>query len=217
MKIKNNLPQLLLAAALTLGLAGAAMADDSRPAAAAPAPGSTGLLGETYAGLTYSYVNLHTSPVNADNVSFEYNEPLTAGFDSVFTYDWTQAGLSLGDRANQQTLSAALRAFGTGHAWGKPFIEAGLGYTWTRVAHVHDNSVYLEGTIGTELQVAPAITVTPFVRYADAPDLAGNGNGTWSYGVKANWWVERQWSITAGISHDDNQDTRYTIGTNFRF
>ena len=66
-----------------------------------------------------------------------------------------------------------------------------------------------------ELQLAPAVTVTPFVRYADAPDLAGSG--VFNFGVKANYWVDSQWAVMAGVERDDDQNTSFTIGTNFRF
>jgi len=63
--------------------------------------------------------------------------------------------------------------------------------------------------------VAPAVTVTPYVEYADAPDLASSG--TWNFGAKANYWIDSQWAVSAGIAANDNHDTKYTVGTNFRF
>ncbi len=66
-----------------------------------------------------------------------------------------------------------------------------------------------------ELQLAPAVTVTPFAEYADAPDLAGSG--AFNFGVRANYWVDSQWAVTAGIERDDDQNTSFTVGTNFRF
>jgi hypothetical protein len=69
--------------------------------------------------------------------------------------------------------------------------------------------------VGTEFQVAPKVTVTPYVRYQDAPDISSGG--TWNFGVKANYWVNTQWAVTGGINYDDDHDTQYTIGTNFRF
>jgi len=63
--------------------------------------------------------------------------------------------------------------------------------------------------------VAPALTVTPYVKYQDAPDLT-NGS-VWKYGVKANYWIDSQWAVTAGLERSTDQDMKYTIGTNFRF
>ena len=206
---QNIILKSLVLAALTFG-ATVARADN-----ALPASGTMGLLGQAYAGLTYSHVDLDSSPVNADSYSFEYNQPLSAGLDAVLTYDFTQSGLVAGSRVNQQGLGGALRAFSVSHAWGKPYIEAGVGYAWTKFAGAKDNSFVWEGAVGVEFQAAPAVTVTPFVQYADAPDLAGSG--TWTYGVKANYWVNSQWAVTAGIDRDDDQNTSFTIGTHFRF
>ncbi len=208
------LKSLLLAGALT-GLAVAARAEDSQPAAPVPASGTMGLLGQTYASLTYSYLNLARSPANADSYAFELNQALSTGLDGVLTYDWMQTDAMAGSRLNQQTINGALRAFGTSYAWGKPYVEAGAGYTWTRFAGAHDHSLVWEAAVGAELQVTPALTVTPFVQFVEVPDLASGS--TWNFGMKTNYWVDRQWAITASISRNNNQDTAFTVGTNFRF
>ncbi|MDB6167013.1 MAG: hypothetical protein JWQ83_2153 [Lacunisphaera sp.] len=207
MKHKNILKAFLLSLA-AFGLTAAARADDPAPV---PISGSMGLLGQSYAGLTYSYINLDGASSHSDDYHFDYNEPLNAGFDGTFSYDWTQTG----SFAKQQSVLVALRAFSTSHLWGKPYVEAGGGYTWARVAGGKDNSFLWEAAAGVEFQVAPAVVVTPFVQYRDAPDLAGNA--TWNFGVKANYWVNSQWSVTGGISRNDNEDTAFTVGTNFRF
>jgi hypothetical protein len=200
----------LLVAASLLGFAVAAKAQNP-----VPTSGTMGLLGQTYAGLNYSYVNLNDAPANADSFGFEYNQSLSAGLDGVLSYDWTQTGLVAGERARQQTLGAALRAFSTSYSWGKPYVEAGVGSTWTKYAGNHDSSFVWEVAVGSEFQVAAKATVTPYVQYLDAPDITSSG--TWNYGVKANYWVNTQWSVTAGVSINDNKDTSYTVGTNFRF
>ena len=46
-----------------------------------------GLLGEIYASLNYSYIDLD-APTHADNFSFGFNQPLNVGLDAVFSYDW---------------------------------------------------------------------------------------------------------------------------------
>ena len=44
-----------------------------------------------------------------------------------------------------------------------------------------------------------------------------SSRSTWNYGVKANYWIDSQWAVTGGISRNDNRDTAFTVGTNFRF
>jgi opacity protein-like surface antigen len=210
MKQTIIIKSLLIAGATLLGFAATIRAQDP-----VPVTGKLGLLGQTYAGLDYSYVDLHDSPTNADTFGFQYNQALNSGLDGRLTYDWSQTGLVLGDRARQQTVGAALRAFSTSYSWGKPYVEAGAGWTWAKYAGYHDNSFTWQVAIGTEFQVAPKITVTPYIKYEDAPDLAGSG--TTNFGVKANYWVNSQWGVTGGINYDDDHDTAFTVGTNFRF
>ena len=108
-----------------------------------------------------------------------------------------------------------LRAFSTSYNWGKPYVEAGAGYAWVKYAGTKDNSFIWHVATGVEFQVKPRATVTPYVRYEDAPDLAGGD--TWNFGVKGSYWIDSSWAVTAGIERDDEQNTAFTIGTNFRF
>lgn len=214
----NNHPTikfLLLAAALALG-AGAVRADLAPPATEpAPVAGNAGLLGQAYGTLTYSYVNLDATSVHADTFSLAANHPLAFGLDGVLSYDYSQTGNIGGSRLRQHVLGGALRAFSTAHNWGKPYLEAGVGFATARYAGSGDDSYVWELASGIEFQVAPATTITPYVQYLDAPDLPGEG--VWNFGVKANHWVNSQAAVTAGIERDDDQNTMYTIGTNFRF
>jgi len=133
MKQTNLLKNLLISAAAALGLAAVARAAvplDDQPLESTTAVGQ-GLLGQQYASLTYSYIDLD-APVHADNFSFGFNQPLNTGLDAVFSYDWTQTGLFAGDRLNQQSVTAGLRAFSNAFAWGKPYVEAVGGYAWQR-------------------------------------------------------------------------------------
>ncbi len=216
MKTIHPLKSLLLASALALGLGSAARADDMLPVnQSTAAAGNQGLLGQEYGTLTYSYINLDGASTHADSYNFEVNQPLAFGLDGLVNYAYSQSGVVAGSRVKTNTLGAALRAFSTAYNWGKPFVEAGGGYTWNRSAGASDNSFIWAAAAGVEFQVAPATTVTPYVRYVDAPDIAGGQ--AWNFGVKASHWINSQWAVTAGLSRDDNQSTAFTVGTNFRF
>ena len=217
MKQKNILNHLLVAAALALGLGPLTHADDSVLPGEKPAPvtGDMSLLGQSFATLTYSYINLDDTSVHGDSYSFEVNQPLSFGLDGVFSYDYTRSSPIAGSRLSQHTLGAALRAFSTSYNWGKPYVEGGVGYAWSRFAGAKDNSFVWEVAAGAEFQVAPRATVTPYVQYVDAPDLPGEG--TWNFGVKGSYWIDASWAVTAGIERDDEQNTAFTVGTNFRF
>jgi opacity protein-like surface antigen len=218
MKPQNLLKKTILVAAASLGLAAAApAAEEPTTAAATPSLASApnGLLGQNYAGLSYAWLDLHDSPVNAASYGFEYNQALNPGFDAVFNYDWTQSGVVAGDRAHEQLLAAALRAFSTSQPWGRPYLEAGIGYDWARFAGVRDHSFVWTAAGGVEFQAAPELTVTPFVRYNRTNGYADKDTVT--YGVKGNYWVTRQWAVTAQLDRNDSQDMGYKLGANFRF
>ena len=207
------LKNFLITATAALGLATLVRADvpleNKEPLQSTTAVGQ-GLLGQQYANLTYTYIDLSGTSAHADDYTFAFNQPLNTGLDGIFSYDYTRA-----NSLSQHNLMAGLRAFSDHYAWGKPYVEASAGYAQERVAGVRDDSFVWGVGVGAEFQVAPAFTVTPSVGYKKAPDLAGSG--TWTYGVKANYWIDSQWSVTAGISRDDNSNNMFTVGTNFRF
>lgn len=216
MKQNSLLKKILISAAAAFSLAAFAHADvplEKELPESTTAVGQ-GLLGQQYASLTYSYIDLD-APTHADNYSFGFNQPLNAGLDAVFSYDYTRTGDIAGDHLSQHAIMAGLRAFSNAFAWGKPYAEAGVGYARQRFAGNEDDSFVWGLAVGAEFQLAPAFTVTPFIEYADAPDLGGDG--AFTYGVKANYWIDSQWSVTAGIDRDDDQNNSFTIGTNFRF
>lgn len=217
MKQTIILKSLLLSAVAAAGLATSAFAGGDEPNTPAPVAADhyAGLLGQTYAGLTYSYINLDASPVNAASYGFEYNLPVRTGFDAVFNYDWVQSGPVAGDRAHEQRLGATLRAVFTPGGWGRPYVEAGAGYDWVKFAGIRDHSFLWVAGAGIEFQTFSRLTVTPFVRYEratgyDDADEVG-------YGVKANYWINRQWALTGAVSRNDDKDVTYRVGVNVSF
>lgn len=215
--MKQNLTAKFLLAGALLALGVVARADMAvdLPDVDARAAGHLGLLGQTYGTLTYSYVDLAHTSTHADNYRFEMNQPLAFGLDGVFAYDYAQTGAIGGSRLRQHELSTALRAFSNSFNWGKPYVEAGVGYAWNRFAGASDNSFLWGVAAGTEFQVASSATLTPYVQYADTPDLTSEG--IWNFGVRGSYWVDTQWAVTAGLERNDEQSTAFTVGTNFRF
>jgi hypothetical protein len=205
MKTINTLKSLALATALVVGTAASAQVDTGLPAAADTSVGQ-GLLGQSYGTLTYSYINLDGVSSHADDYQFALTQPLSFGLDGFLSYDFVDH-----DFGNQHIVMAGLRPFSARFNWGKPFAEAGAGFAWTS----GDDSFVWEVGTGVEFQITPLFTLTPYVQYMDAPDLPGDGS--FNFGAKGNYWVTPQWAVTAGVELDDDENSSFTIGTNFRF
>lgn len=214
----NLLKHSLLSAAFVLGLVSLAWADDSMidpPATSAAAAGNLSLLGQKHGTLTYSYINLDGTSVHADSYTLKVNEPLAFGLDGIFAYDYTRSGEFAGSHVSQHTISAALRAFSTSYNWGKPYVEGGLGHVWSRFAGARNKSVVWAAGAGVEFQVMPRATVTPYVQYVHTPNFANDD--VWNFGVKGSYWIDSSWAVTAGFERDDEQNTAFTVGVNFRY
>jgi hypothetical protein len=209
----NQYHRYLLGLAAALGLATAALAGGEAANPPPPVIRQTGqgLLGQEYASLTYRYVDLDGSAGHADNYRFDFNEPLKPGFDGLLGFDRTAASAAI----RQTSITTGLRAYCPDLAWGKPYVEAGAGYTWAKTPGATDDSFLWRLEAGAEFQTASAVTVTPFVRYEDAPSLSRGSR--WDFGVKANYWLDHQWAVTVGLDRDDHQNTGFMVGTNFRF
>ena len=207
MKSNHSLKSLALVTALVTALAVSARADTGLPApAVADSPVGQGLLGQSYGTLTYSYIDLDGVSSHADDYQFALTQPLSFGLDGFLSYDFVDHSFG-----NQHVVMAGLRPFSTRFNWGKPFAEASAGFAWTS----GDDSFVWEIGTGVEFQVTPKLTLTPYIQYADAPDLPGDG--TVNFGAKGNYWVTPQWAVTASVEIDDDENTGFTVGTNFRF
>lgn len=215
----------LLFALAALGLAApvsAQTAADSAspptPTAAAPAPGpgsGRGLLGQAYTSLGYSYDDLAHSSVSLQGLRFEYNQPVTPGFDLKLGYTGARTPEFAGARDQQQSFDASAIAFIPETNWGRPYVDAGAGWIWTKNAGVDAHSFLYHLAAGVEYQLTSALSLTPYVAYLDAPSVAVVNH--WNYGVKTNYWLTDQWGLGAGIGRDNKQNMTYSARVNFRF
>jgi hypothetical protein len=216
---KTSVKTLILAAAATLGLVTFAAAQAANVAPANPAASTAkGLLGQTYSGVTFDYLQLKDGPPSAARgFTVTYNQVMNDGFDGTINYQLTRAQAN-GDHYTRNRLDFDLTGFSTSTAFGKPFVVAGAGWEWNRGFGVSENSfTYLVGT-GIEFQAAPPVAVTPYINFVRATGF--NKNET-EYGVKASYRITSQWSAVAKIQYNDithePNNTQYSLGVNFHF
>lgn len=204
----------LAAAALALGLASAATAQTVAATDTAPVTRSAGLLGQTYASASLGYVDLDNTNVSARSYSLGLNQYVRDGVDSFLDYNYTRSERFANTRLTQHDLLLGARVYANASGV-KPYAEAGVGWVWQKGGGGRDNSFAWAAGVGAEFTVAPATTVTPFVRYSDLTD--GGNNDQWEYGVKANHWLTEKVSLQGSISRDDDRNMFYRFGVNYRY
>jgi hypothetical protein len=212
-------------AVLALGLTGAAQAQNQNPTQV-PVPtasmsmsnstamgGDYGLIGQQYYSLNFGYIHHVDGPPSVfHRYGFVANKPLAPGWDVGLEYDWL-TGSAFGLHARQQELMVPLTAY-LPMAWGRPFLEANPGWVWQKAAGSSiDSFTYVLGA-GFELQVRPALVVTPLITYQEAPHLHDR---VWNYGLKATYRVTREWGASLGAQIDEDRNLEYTAGVNFHF
>ena len=128
MKHNINSKVLILAAAVSLGLATVASAQTTTIDSTAPASSESAasLLGTRYSGLSANYIDLrnHGSPNVARGLTFNYNQPLRPNLDLNASFDYASADLVGGSEAIRRAAEVDAVAY-TAFAWGKPFALIG--------------------------------------------------------------------------------------------
>src|SRR5436853_518286 len=102
-------------------------------------------------------------------------------------------------------LAAVLGLGATARADAGPNLtESALGYDRTKFAGLKDDSVAWIGGAGVEFQFAPAVTVTPYLRYSRTNGFADRN--TADYGVKGNYWLTKELALTGAVGRDDAEN-----------
>jgi hypothetical protein len=211
----SSLKSLILAGAVTLGLSSAFAATDPDQVSAPASWRETGLLGKTYGNFEVSFVDLDDTGIDAKNFHFGLNQAVRAGLDSQFDVNHIRTDSFAGTRLSQYGLTAGLRAYTTSYGV-KPFAEAGLGWAWMKGPfNARENSWTYYAGIGAEMVIGEAFSLTPYIRFSDAPE-AGDTD-VFNFGARGNYWLNEKLALTAIVDRDDDQNTAFTFGVNYRY
>lgn len=216
---QTKLKSFILAAAVSLGLASSAFAQNAGTQVPNPANGdlSGGLLGASYAGVSFDYLDLRDGPPSAGRgFTLTLNQAMNPGFDTKLSLDYAKAS-AFGINANQKNLFASLVSFEK-IAGATGYVELGAGWTWFKAGPFSDNSfAFVVGT-GAEFQVAQALTVTPYLNFVRR---TGFNDSEYDLGVKAAYRVTQHWDLTAKVQQNfvrkDSDVTVFSIGANYRY
>ena len=227
---KTNTEKTLLAAALALGLAAGASAQQAQPAQPAQpeAFSAAGLIGTNYAELSAGYQKQDATPGVLHDYGLLLNQSVVRdgsfGFDGNFSYDYLTAGAAgLHDYRNSIMMGATAYLV---EGWGKPFVTADAGLVTQQTAGSTSNALGYNLTGGIEVPVTDAFFVTPFATYEGDPHLQDHApavatlpNYIWYYGAKATYRFTRQWSVSLAAQLDqhnvDDLGLRAAIGYRF--
>lgn len=214
MKYVPTFKNLILAAAVSLGLSATAFAQDANAVSAPAETRASGLLGKNYVGLEYGYVNLSDTGIDANSYNFEANYNLREGLDGFLGYGYSRTESVAGIHGDASELFLGARSYLTsGRAKG--YLELGAGWAWASAAGFSDDSFAWGAGVGAEIEVVSSLTVTPYVRYTDAVNF--DSDGTWDFGVKGNYWFTSKLGAQLGFSIDDDRNTVVSAGVNFRY
>jgi len=216
----SSLFSFLAAGALALGVAGTARAskDPFAPATAAdtaPSLVDSGLIGRSYAGASYGFLNLDGTRADAHALTFDYNRPVDAHLDTFAQVRLYRSDRLPGGRDVAQELGFGAR-FHTRYGMLKPYWDLGLGWAWAKgPGGFRDNTFTWQTALGVEIPVVTGLSVAPYARYGDAIDF--RDGDSWRYGVKGNYWVNPRTAILAGLERADQESWEYRVGVNYRF
>ena len=158
-----------------------------------------GLNGTDYISPTFLYSNGDT--LDYSGVGFRLNKTLHPDFDLIVTTGFTRSQRVAGARAESSDFDAGVR-WHTKAGWGRPFVEATLGYNWWKYGASRDSSFTYAFSTGVELQLTDKFSIAPLVGYADA--TAYNGGGDF-YGVlRTNLWLNDRWSIRVNFAFSED-------------
>lgn len=169
-------------------------------APAAFAQGSTlttgrGLNGTDYISPTFLWSDNDT--FDYTGVGFRLNKSVHPSFDFIATTGFSRSQRVAGARASSDDFDAGVR-WHTVTGWGRPFVEATLGYNWWKYGAARDHSFTYALATGVELQLTDKFSIAPLVGYSDATAYPGGGD---FYGVlRTNYWIDDRWSIRVNFS-----------------
>jgi opacity protein-like surface antigen len=158
-----------------------------------------GLNGTDYVSPTYLWSNNDT--FDYSGAGFRLNKSLRTDLDLIATAGFTRSQRVAGSRADSRDFDVGVRLHTTAE-WGRPFMEATVGYNWWKYAGFKDNTFTWAINAGAELQLTDKLSIAPLVGYADATEYGGSGE---FYGVlRTNLWINDRWSLRANFSYSED-------------
>lgn len=187
------------------------------PTVATTESNPVGLLGQSYTEASFGATDIRHFSKDQYSLGVVANAPIAPNFDFSAGYDYSW----FNDLGHANSVFASVTAYTTLSGGAKPFVAGAVGYTWERYSVFRDDYATWGGAVGVEIPVG-SLTLTPRIVYAD--DFRGSADSVnqWSYGVDANYWLNRKLAIFGAVDYidiDGADDGAYafTAGVRYKF
>ena len=183
-------------------------------------PTSYGLLGQQYTEISFGVEDVNGVDAYGQTASVTANTPHVAEHvdaGASYAYSWT-GGVNTG---HANTIGIYGRSYRPMKGV-KPFLSAGLGWTWTNTTlGGSDNRGLWGGSFGLEIPLGK-FAVTPRITYADDFEGSSKSRQAWAWAVEANYWLSRGTGLFASVGYVDvcnssNETWTYVLGLRGRF
>jgi len=162
-------------------------------------------------GQRYIEVNVNRANTEIDGVGDIDNSGIGVGISLPVVRDLFDIRLSYAfagyeDSSIEAHQGKALVLFHHDLKGFKPFIGAGLGYTWVN-EDMGDSKGWMAG-LGVEIPLG-RFSLAPMVVYSGSLDSGASG-GDWHYELDANVWLTNRIAISAGLAYYKDGDLEVT-------
>lgn len=202
--MKNSLKLLALA---VLAAGASLLAQDK--AAASTSEVGPGLLGQRYAELSISYLDVNHSNTNAWGPSVVVNSPINSYLDA--SVSWSRAEDEGDGEFQINGLAGAVTGYLPLHT-GNAFGTFSVGYDWV-VPGKDDWSYTVEG--GYEYAFCASFAARVSAGYTS--DFDDDSNASFDGTIKGIYKISDRWSATASFSVIEGGHLGYAVGGVFKF
>lgn len=176
---------------------------------------TSGLVGTTYAGVSYGFIDFDNSEIDVHALKLDLNNNFGPNFDGFISYEHDRSEKFTDGRVTQNLVAIGTRAFVNWNSKFKPYAEGGVGWEWFRAPYgVRENSFLWLVGVGIEIGTGSRWTAAPFVRYYDLRD--SNNSHNWNYGLRGSYWLNERVGIQLTGTRDDDHNMEYAVGLNYR-
>lgn len=196
---------------ITVALFAAGLSGPANAATTTDRYGSSGLLGTSYIGGTFDYIDFRDPAVRGGKGSRLFlNHAITENVDVSADYSYAYARIrpAVGKMQNHQFFTDGTFVFRR-HG-SQPYIRGGVGRTLAYIPGPNQREWHYRTEAGVEMPVGRHLSLTPFVRYTDG--FRSRVGDKFEGGLATQAALSENVSMIARASRADNRDNSFSVG-----